>query len=103
MHGVSFHKGCYIGQELTARTHHTGVVRKRLMPLEFDQPLKTQTEEILDSEGKSAGKVRNIVGNVGLGLLKIDQVLSSPSLTVDGVTSKTWKPSWWPIEAKKKL
>jgi folate-binding protein YgfZ len=33
MHGVSFHKGCYVGQELTARTHHTGVVRKRIMPV----------------------------------------------------------------------
>lgn len=33
MHGISFHKGCYIGQELTARTHHTGVVRKRIMPI----------------------------------------------------------------------
>ena len=32
LHGISFQKGCYIGQELTARTHHTGVVRKRLMP-----------------------------------------------------------------------
>jgi len=30
LHGVSFDKGCYIGQELTARTHFTGVVRKRL-------------------------------------------------------------------------
>ncbi|KYQ52540.1 hypothetical protein ALC60_08401 [Trachymyrmex zeteki] len=36
LHGVSFHKGCYIGQELTARTYHTGVVRKRLMPLKED-------------------------------------------------------------------
>lgn len=32
LHGISFHKGCYLGQELTARTHHTGVVRKRIMP-----------------------------------------------------------------------
>ena len=32
LHGISFQKGCYIGQELTARTHHTGVIRKRLMP-----------------------------------------------------------------------
>ena len=35
LHGVSFHKGCYIGQELTARTHHTGVIRKRILPLQF--------------------------------------------------------------------
>lgn len=31
--GVDFRKGCYIGQELTARTHHTGVVRKRILPV----------------------------------------------------------------------
>mmetsp|Transcript_26510 Transcript_26510/g.103290 ORF Transcript_26510/g.103290 Transcript_26510/m.103290 type:complete len:247 (+) Transcript_26510:521-1261(+) len=35
--GVSFDKGCYIGQELTARTHHTGVVRKRFFPMAIDK------------------------------------------------------------------
>jgi folate-binding protein YgfZ len=32
INGISFKKGCYIGQELTQRTHHTGVIRKVLMP-----------------------------------------------------------------------
>lgn len=32
LHGISFTKGCYVGQELMARTHFKGVVRKRLMP-----------------------------------------------------------------------
>ena len=32
-YGVDFRKGCYVGQELTARTHHTGVVRKRVVPV----------------------------------------------------------------------
>ena len=35
MNGISFTKGCYIGQELTARTHHMGVIRKRLFPVQF--------------------------------------------------------------------
>uniref|UniRef100_A0A8W4FC20 Obscurin n=1 Tax=Sus scrofa TaxID=9823 RepID=A0A8W4FC20_PIG len=35
MNGISFTKGCYIGQELTARTHHTGVIRKRLFPVQL--------------------------------------------------------------------
>jgi folate-binding Fe-S cluster repair protein YgfZ len=30
---VDFRKGCYVGQELTVRTYHTGVVRKRIMPV----------------------------------------------------------------------
>ena len=35
LNGVSFHKGCYLGQELIARTHHTGVVRKRTVRLKL--------------------------------------------------------------------
>ena len=33
---MSFEKGCYVGQELTARTHHRGVVRKRIVPARFE-------------------------------------------------------------------
>ena len=33
LNAVSFHKGCYLGQELTARVHYTGAIRKRIMPL----------------------------------------------------------------------
>jgi len=45
LHGVSFHKGCYLGQELTARTHHTGVVRKRVLPVTLSQPLPSPEAE----------------------------------------------------------
>ncbi|KAI2613304.1 Aminomethyltransferase folate-binding domain-containing protein [Hypoxylon sp. NC1633] len=30
--GIDFRKGCYVGQELTIRTRHRGVVRKRILP-----------------------------------------------------------------------
>jgi folate-binding protein YgfZ len=33
LNAISFDKGCYLGQELTARVFHTGVIRKRIMPL----------------------------------------------------------------------
>ncbi|KAG7341168.1 glycine cleavage T-C-terminal barrel domain containing protein [Nitzschia inconspicua] len=33
LNAVSFSKGCYLGQELTARVQYTGAVRKRIMPL----------------------------------------------------------------------
>ena len=33
LNAVSFRKGCYLGQELTARSQHTGSIRKRIMPL----------------------------------------------------------------------
>ncbi len=38
MGGIDFHKGCYIGQELTIRTKHRGVVRKRTLPCVLYNP-----------------------------------------------------------------
>jgi folate-binding protein YgfZ len=35
LNAIDFRKGCYVGQELTIRTQHTGVVRKRLLPVEI--------------------------------------------------------------------
>jgi folate-binding protein YgfZ len=35
--GIDFRKGCYLGQELTIRTHHTGVVRKRILPVQLNK------------------------------------------------------------------
>lgn len=97
MNGVSFHKGCYIGQELTARTHHTGVVRKRLMPLIFENNIKmTDNVDIKNEEKQSIGKLRNIVGSYGLGLMRIEQTLSANSLNYNENICKTEKPFWWP-------
>ena len=45
LNAVSFHKGCYLGQELTARVHHTGVLRKRIVPLLLTDP-QTQIPHI---------------------------------------------------------
>lgn len=99
MNGVSFQKGCYIGQELTARTFHTGVVRKRLMPLIFDKPIAvnlSEVHDIKDEQKKSVGKLRNIIGNYGLGLLRVEQVLAAKQLSINENLCQTEKPSWWP-------
>ena len=108
LHGVSFHKGCYLGQELTARTYHTGVTRKRLMPLVFQNILPSKPHLTIGasvtSEGKTnVGKLRSLVPNspYGLGLLRIQQALSSSNLEVESLPVSTHRPSWWPLEAPK--
>lgn len=102
LHGISFHKGCYIGQELTARTHHTGVIRKRLMPLIFSKlPIKLPEEDRVMNNNVNLGKLRGIEDNVGLGLLRISQALELKEITVGDGVARTIKPSWWPLEAPK--
>ncbi|KAM6948530.1 putative transferase CAF17 homolog, mitochondrial [Aplochiton taeniatus] len=105
MEGISFSKGCYIGQELTARTHHTGVVRKRLMPVRLSNPIREQDEgaSIGTPSGKAAGKHRTGVETLGLGLIRLAHakeplILKSSEDTT--VTLEAFVPDWWPKDVK---
>lgn len=108
LHGVSFHKGCYIGQELTARTHHTGVIRKRLMPLVLDSELTDESAlidaSIEDASGEkktSIGKLRGVEKNCALGLMRIAEALVVKKLKVNSYEGTTERPHWWPQELPK--
>ncbi|KAF9133435.1 ccr4 associated factor [Mortierella sp. 14UC] len=46
MNGVDFRKGCYVGQELTIRTYHKGITRKRVMPVQYFNPQEPEPESI---------------------------------------------------------
>lgn len=103
--GIDFKKGCYVGQELTIRTKHTGVVRKRVLPLEL-QPRTTSGDQTTDSlpesgtdikqldenmglkKGRAAGKFITGIGNVGLGLARLE-MMTSMRISAEG---GSWKP-----------
>ena len=51
LNAVSFEKGCYVGQELTARTHHRGVVRKRIVPASFHHHIiRNDSDDAFETE-----------------------------------------------------
>ncbi|XP_035392584.1 putative transferase CAF17 homolog, mitochondrial [Electrophorus electricus] len=105
MNGISFSKGCYLGQELTARTHHTGVVRKRLVPVRLSSPVESlQAGAELRSPGdKPVGKYRAGLGRVGLGLVRTahtDETLRLASSQDRTVTLEVSVPDWWPEDTK---
>lgn len=104
--GVSFTKGCYIGQELTARSYHTGVIRKRLAPIEFEKvPENIQSGVTIETEdtNKNAGKYRNSVERFGLGLIRLAEIkkrLVIPSPNGHLYSVKAHIPNWWPQEGE---
>lgn len=104
MNGVSFHKGCYIGQELTARTHHTGVIRKRILPLILSEPVSEEDMEqgLKNEAGKSAGKVVAVEGNLGIGVVRLKEGLDNPNITLGKAKVTVRKPAWWPKENRGK-
>jgi len=104
LHGISFHKGCYVGQELTARIYHTGVVRKRLMPIEIigdkELPQSIPIQTVVADGQKNVGKFRSHSGAYGLALLRFEDCLKSEKLVLSetGLTIRCSKPFWWPKE-----
>lgn len=103
---VSFDKGCYLGQELTARIHYTGVVRKRLMPimLTIDKsqppppvPFAPGSDIVDATNGKKLGVIRNVHRGRGLSLMRHDLVTDSTKLIHEAtkVPITTWRPYWW--------
>ena len=71
LNGIDWHKGCYMGQELTARTKYRGTVRKRLLPLQIAGTLPENGSDILQGE-KVVGVIRTGSGDRALGLVRLE-------------------------------
>lgn len=95
LNGVDFNKGCYMGQELTARTKYRGLIRKRLMPVEIDGPVPGSGTPLHLGEAE-AGEMRSACGNVGLALVRLEQFRAEggAGLTAGGARLIAAKPKW---------
>ncbi|QQG37121.1 MAG: folate-binding protein YgfZ [Micavibrio aeruginosavorus] len=72
-HGISFTKGCYIGQEITARMHHRGLAKKHLLPIKITLPAPAPGDELFDDQGRYIGEIRSVVGDDALALIKLKE------------------------------
>ena len=73
LNGIDFQKGCFVGQELTARTKHRGAVRKRLMPVRLEGPAPAPGTPVMLA-GKRVGIMRTSAGDRGLALLRLEEL-----------------------------
>lgn len=72
LHGVNFKKGCYVGQEVTARMHHKTELRKGLKTVEIDGAAPVGTE-IMTEDGKTAGTLFTQSGGHAIAYLRFDR------------------------------
>lgn len=71
LQGVSFSKGCYIGQEVVSRVEHRATARKRMLPVEIDGP-PPQAGTIVKAGDKSIGEVLSSADGRAIALLRLD-------------------------------
>jgi len=95
LNGISWTKGCYVGQELTARTKHVGQVRKRLFPVEIKGATPDEGTEILSSESP-VGFIQSVRDSYGLALLRLEAL--DGNLICGEAQLKPIAPYWMCIE-----
>ena len=93
LNGVDFEKGCYVGQEVTARMKHRKLVRKRLVPVRIDGPAPEPGTAVFNGESE-VGEIRSSAGNLALALLRIDAIESGETLRADRAAIRPEKPDW---------
>lgn len=92
LNGVDFRKGCYIGQELTARTKYRGLLKKQLYKVTGAADLPAPGTPIT-ANGQEVGQLRSSSGSIGLALLRLDAV-SSQELDAAGIALKAARPDY---------
>jgi hypothetical protein len=97
LNAIDWQKGCYVGQELTARTHYRGLVRKRLLPVEIDGELPPFGTPVMD-EDRAIGEMRSSFDGYGIAFLRIEDldsvVAAERPLTAGTATLKVLHPGW---------
>jgi len=91
LHGVSWSKGCYMGQELTARTKYRGLVKRRLVPVAVDGSLP-EPGTAVRRDGVEVGTMRSGRDAMALAVLRLE-VLDAP-LTCGEARLAVRVPGW---------
>jgi tRNA-modifying protein YgfZ len=93
LNGVDWEKGCYVGQELTARTKYRGLVRRRLMPVRIEGALPAPGTVVM-ADGREVGELRSGRDGLGLALLRIDAVLEERKMAAQDAAVIPIQPKW---------
>jgi tRNA-modifying protein YgfZ len=97
LHGVDFKKGCYVGQELTARMKLKGELRKRILPVSGSAPLPAAGTPVT-AGGTALGPLIAASGTRGLALLRLDRLADAKEEAIRakdvplGILWPTWLP-----------
>ncbi|AMJ61201.1 CAF17-like 4Fe-4S cluster assembly/insertion protein YgfZ [Bosea sp. PAMC 26642] len=74
LNGVSFKKGCYVGQEVVSRMQHRGTARTRIVPVIFSDGVVPEDGVEATAGTKTLGRIGSCADGRGLAMLRLDRV-----------------------------
>lgn len=96
--GISWTKGCYMGQEVTARTRFRGLVKRRLVPVEIAGALPAPGSPVVAGETEigqmRSGRATTPRGGRGLAMLKTEALAATQPLRCGTATLTPNLPEW---------
>jgi folate-binding protein YgfZ len=97
LNGVSFEKGCYVGQEVVSRMQNRGTARRRIVPVVADSPLPASGASIA-AAGVEIGTLGSVAGARGLAPIRLDRAAEfidkGEALRAGGVPVRIAIPAW---------
>jgi folate-binding protein YgfZ len=98
LHGVSFSKGCFVGQEVVSRMQHRGTARSRMLPLTCDGVAPPKGTAVTTDEIQ-VGTLLSSQGTRAMALLRLDRLAEARApLLSAGVRVHVHKPEWMKID-----
>jgi tRNA-modifying protein YgfZ len=101
LNGVSFTKGCYVGQEIVSRMQHRGTARSRFLMVAGTAPLPERGTEVLAGD-RPIGAMGSSVGGNGLALIRLDRLgdayKEGKPITIGGMSITLTKPPYATFE-----
>ena len=93
LNGVSFTKGCYIGQELTSRMKHRATSRKRILTATAEGPLPAEGK--VTKGDTEIGELISSHGQTAFALVRLDRLEeTSGDIVAAGIPVALRKPAW---------
>ncbi len=73
LHGVDFHKGCYVGQEVTARMKHKTTLRKGYVRVGLEGPTPRAGDKVTGEDGREVGVLTTVASGRAIAYLRFDR------------------------------
>ena len=97
LHGIDFHKGCFVGQEVVSRMEHRGTARTRIVPVAYDG-FAPDAGAAVTAAGKQVGTFGSSAGGRALVMLRLDRtedaLAAGHDLVAGAVALRLVKPDW---------